>query len=123
MLAGLSLAGFGLLNGSPYLPAAFQDGPPERSTLVLTALLGAALALLPMGLGVWALRRLPDGSPSRTTAGAAVLVAGGLPGAPAGHRRAHRSGRQRAVRAVLTPVDDVARQHLRDAHPGGTPPR
>ena len=75
VLAGVSLTGFGLLNGSPYLPSAFQDGPPGRTVLVLTALLGAALALLPLALGVWALRRLPDGSSSRTTAAAGVVVA------------------------------------------------
>ena len=77
VLAVVSLSGVGLLNGSPYLPQAFYDGggAPEQSDLVLTVLLGAALALLPAALGVHALRRLPGDSPSRTTAGAGVLVA------------------------------------------------
>lgn len=76
VLAVVSLLGVGLLNGSAYLPQGFYgDGVPEQSDLVLTALLGAALALLPAALGVWALRRLPDDSPSSTTAGAGVLLA------------------------------------------------
>jgi hypothetical protein len=77
VLAVVSLSGVGLLNGSPYLPQAFYDGggAPDQSDLVLAVLLGAALTLLPVGLGVWALRGLPGDSPSRTTAGAGVLVA------------------------------------------------
>ncbi len=76
LLATVSLLGVGLLNGSPYLPPSFDGTPPGRSVLVGTALLGAGLALLPAGLGAWALLRLPEGSPSRATAGAGVLVAG-----------------------------------------------
>ena len=77
VLAVVSVLGIGLLNGSPYLPSLFSaNGPAEPSVLVLAALLGAALALLPAALGVVALRRLPFDSPSRTTAAAGVLVAG-----------------------------------------------
>ncbi len=76
LLATVSLLGVGLLNGSPYLPPSFDGTPPEGSILVLTALLGAGLALLPVGLGAWSLLRLPEGSPARATAGAGVLVAG-----------------------------------------------
>ena len=75
VLATVALLGIGLLNGVTYLPPSYDQGPPEQGTLVATALLGAALALLPVALGVWALRRLPDGSPSRGTAGAGVLLA------------------------------------------------
>ncbi len=49
-----------------------DDGRARRSTTCS----GRALALLPVALGIWALSRLPDESPSRTTAGAAVVVAG-----------------------------------------------
>ena len=76
VLAVVSLLGMGLLNGIAYLSLSFDQGQPERPSLVAVALLGAALALLPVGLGVWALRRLPDESPYRTIAGAAVVVAG-----------------------------------------------
>ena len=76
LLAVVSLLGVGLLNGSPYLPQSFDGTPPGRSSLVVTALLGAGLALLPAGLGTWALLRLPEGSPARATAGAGVLIAG-----------------------------------------------
>ena len=76
VLAVVSVLGIGLLNGSPYLPSLFSaDGPTDSSVLVLAALLGAALALLPVALGVVALRRLPVDSASRTTAAAGVLVA------------------------------------------------
>lgn len=76
VLGGISLLGIGLLNGMTFLPPSYDQGPPERADLVAAALLGAGLALVPVGLGAWALRRLPDDSPSRVTAGAAVVVAG-----------------------------------------------
>ena len=96
VLAVVSVLGIGLLNGSPYLPSLFSaDGPAEPYVLVLAALLGAALALLPAALGVVALRRLPFDSPSRTTAAAGVLVAG-------------VSCVLRVVLAVRTAVDDSA---------------
>lgn len=76
VLAVVSLVGLGLLNGSPYLPQAFSAGEPLQRTLVTAALLGAALALLPLALGAVALRRLPDDSGWRPFAGAGVLVAG-----------------------------------------------
>ena len=96
VLAVVSVLGIGLLNGSPYLPSLFSaNGPTDSSVLVLAALLGAALALLPAALGVVALRRLPLDSPSRTTAAAGVLVAG-------------VSCVLRVVLAVRTAVDDSA---------------
>lgn len=76
VLAAVSLTGLGLLNGPPYLPQAFFSDRPDRSSIVLAAFLGAAFALLPTALGVLALRRLPDLSPYRAAAGAAVLLAG-----------------------------------------------
>ena len=76
VLATTSVLGVGLLNGSPYLPQQFSpDGPPDPAVLALVALLGAGLALVPLVLGAVALRRLGDDSPSRTTAGAGVLLA------------------------------------------------
>jgi hypothetical protein len=66
----------GLLNGSAYVSMfTLEGGPPAQSTFVLSALIGAGLALLPALLGVAALRRLPEDSPSRALAGAGVVVA------------------------------------------------
>lgn len=75
VLAAVSLLGVGLLNGMTYLAPVWNQAPPDGSDLLAPALLGAGLALLPALLGAWALRRLPDGSPSRGTAGAGVLLA------------------------------------------------
>lgn len=75
VLAAISLLGVGLLNGMAYLAPNWNQASPDGSDLVAPALLGAGLALLPALLGLWALRRLPDGSPSRGTAGAGVLLA------------------------------------------------
>ena len=76
VLAAVSLVGFGLLNGSPYLPRSYRPGGPARAVEPRPRRAArAGLALLPAVLGVGALRRLPESSPSRTIAGAAVLVA------------------------------------------------
>jgi hypothetical protein len=75
VLATVSLLGVGLLNGMNYLAPSWGQAPPDGSDLLAPALLGAGLALLPAVLGALALRRLPDGSPSRGTAGAGVLLA------------------------------------------------
>lgn len=75
VLATVSLLGVGLLNGMTYLAPAWDQAPPDGPDLLAPALLGAGLALLPALLGLWALRGLPDGSPSRGTAGAGVLLA------------------------------------------------
>lgn len=76
VLAAVSVAGFGLLNGPPYLPALYSGGGPPVTRLAVTAsLIGAGLALLPAALGAVALRRLPEVSAWRAVAGAGVLVA------------------------------------------------
>ena len=75
VLAALSLAGLGLLNGPPYVPALYSEPGLQRSLAVTASLLGVGLALLPAALGAVALRRLPVGSPCRAIAGAAVLLA------------------------------------------------
>ena len=76
VLAFVSVLGIGLLNGMQYVPPSYDQGPAaQQSGLVAAALVGVGLALLPLGLGAWALRRLPEASPARTTAGAAVVVA------------------------------------------------
>jgi hypothetical protein len=48
--AVVSFAGFGLMNGSSYI-APFLTGEEQNGRLVLGLVLGAALALLPVGLG------------------------------------------------------------------------
>jgi formate hydrogenlyase subunit 3/multisubunit Na+/H+ antiporter MnhD subunit len=50
VLAVLSLAGFGLMNGTTYV-VPFLNGQPQQRRLVVGILLGAALALVPVGLG------------------------------------------------------------------------
>jgi hypothetical protein len=74
-LAVLSLAGFGLLNGSTYIhPLLTADN--DRTRLVLGALLGAVLALVPVWLG-WRVisRSLPsDPGWAMTLARSAMLL-------------------------------------------------
>lgn len=78
VLAVASLLGFGLLNGSSFIAPAFDDVGPQDQTAVLSGLLGAALALLPVGLGLRAVAVLDDDDPdwTATLARAAVVVAG-----------------------------------------------
>jgi len=75
VLAVSSLLGFGLLNGSSFLP--FNDTADQGRTAVLAGLLGAALALLPVGLGLRAVAVLDDDDPDWTAllARASVVVA------------------------------------------------
>jgi hypothetical protein len=76
LLAVISLAGLGLLNGSPYLPALSSGSvPPDKSAAVAVSLLGAALALIPATLGAIALYRLQSPSSWRAIAGAGLLLA------------------------------------------------
>ena len=76
VLAVISLAGLGLLNGSPYLPALYSGpAPPDKSAAVAVSLLGAALALIPATLGAIALHRLQSPSSWRAIAGAGLLLA------------------------------------------------
>jgi hypothetical protein len=76
VLAVISLAGLGLLNGSPYLPALYSvSTPPDKSAAVAVSLLGAALALIPATLGAIALYRLQSPSSWRAIAGAGLLLA------------------------------------------------
>lgn len=77
VLGTLSLAGFGLLNGSNYvLP--FTQGQSSPVRTVLAGLLGALIALAAVGLGLFAKRRAHPGDPAWVPriAQAGVLVAG-----------------------------------------------
>src|SRR5688572_27694685 len=76
VLAAVSLLGFGLMNGSPLVPQVYGEIGPNVTRAVVAALIGAGLALLPVGMGAVALRRLPESSSSRRLAGAGVLVGG-----------------------------------------------
>jgi hypothetical protein len=75
VLAVLSLAGFGLLNGSTYVhPLLTADA--DRTRLVLGALLGAVLALVPVWLGWRVIARSLPGDPgwAMTLARSAMLL-------------------------------------------------
>ena len=63
VLAVLSFAGFGLMNGSAYITPLI-NGEAQNGRLVFALVLGAALALVPVGLG-WhaASRTLEDDAP------------------------------------------------------------
>ena len=81
VLAVLSVAGFGLLNGTTYTVPLIDALPTEKGPLVGGSLLGALLALVPVVLG-WraASRALPDDAAwVATLARSAVLL--GLLGA------------------------------------------
>ena len=75
VLGAISLTGFGLMNGSAFVPQLYASTGPDVTRAVIAALVGAGLALLPLGVGVAALRRLPEGSSSRALAGAGILLA------------------------------------------------
>jgi hypothetical protein len=76
VLAIASIWGFGLLNGSYYVFLSVGPGDSIKTANVLSALLGAALSLLPVVLGWRASARLLDSDPRwvATAARAAVLL-------------------------------------------------
>jgi hypothetical protein len=77
VLGTLSLGGFGLMNGSTYvLP--FTQGESDTTRTVLAGLLGAALALGAVVLGLVSSKRAHPGDPAWVprAAQAGVLVAG-----------------------------------------------
>jgi hypothetical protein len=75
VLAVASLFGYGLLNGSAYL-FQYVSGQPQKTRLVLAALLGAAFALVPVWLGWRAAARTLAADPRwvGTLARAAVVL-------------------------------------------------
>ena len=77
VIASLSLGGFGLLNGSNYVLPLTQ-GMSSTARTVLAGLLGAALALVPVVLGVMARGRTRPGDPAWVArlAQAGVLLGG-----------------------------------------------
>jgi hypothetical protein len=75
VLAVLSFAGFGLMNGSAYVtPEAVNEAQTGR--LVFSLIVGAALALVPVGLGWHAASRTLEDDPSwvATLARSAMLI-------------------------------------------------
>jgi hypothetical protein len=76
VLAIASIWGFGLLNGSYYVFLSVGPGDSIKTANVLSALLGAALSLLPVVLGWRASARVLESDPRwvATAARAAVLL-------------------------------------------------
>src|SRR3954465_2478592 len=76
VLAVLSFAGFGLMNGSAYITPLITN-EDQNGRLVFALVLGAALALLPVGLG-WhaASRTLDDDPPWIATLARSAMVLG-----------------------------------------------
>src|SRR3954468_10498966 len=76
VLAVLSFAGFGLMNGSAYI-SPLITGEDQNGRVVFALVLGAALALLPLGLG-WhaASRTLDDDPPWIATLARSAMVLG-----------------------------------------------
>ena len=73
-----TLLGFGLLSGQVVLALAPQGGPPSQTLQVLAGLTGAALAAIPLLLGLEATRQLLDDDPLWVAAVArAAVVLGG----------------------------------------------
>ena len=62
-LALASLLGFGLLSGSIVLSLSTGVGPPSPTLQALAGLLGAALAAIPLLMGLEAVRHLLDDDP------------------------------------------------------------
>ncbi|MCU1589826.1 MAG: hypothetical protein JWP11_1082 [Frankiales bacterium] len=76
VLSLVSLSGFGLLNGSYYFLPYINSAEGQKTRLVLAALLGALLALLPVWLGWRASARVlaTDARWVATLARAAVML-------------------------------------------------
>ena len=76
VLAILSIAGFGLMNGSTYV-APIVDNQPHTGRLVFGLVVGAALALVPVGLGWHASSRtLEDDAPWVSVLARAAMLIG-----------------------------------------------
>ena len=75
MLAVASLCSFGLLNGQYYV-LQYVTGEPQKTRLVIAALVGAALAVIPVWLGWRAAARVlaSDARWVATLARAAVVL-------------------------------------------------
>jgi len=74
----VAVLGFGLLSGQVVLALAEQPGPPSQALQVLAGLTGAALAAVPLLLGLEATRLLLDDDPlwvAAVSRGAVVLGA------------------------------------------------
>jgi EamA domain-containing membrane protein RarD len=78
VLAVASLCGFGLLNGSYYFLQYIQPADAQKTRVVLSALLGAAFALLPIWLGWRAGARVLTSDPRWVAAVARAAVVLGL---------------------------------------------
>jgi hypothetical protein len=76
VLAVCSFTGFGLMNGTPYI-APFLNSPTERKTLVAGAIVGAALALVPV-IVAWRViaRTLDDDPPWIVTLARTAVILG-----------------------------------------------
>ena len=76
VLAVVSLCGFGVLNGNYYFFMSVGAGDSIRAANIMSALLGAAFALLPVSLGWRASARVLDADPRwvATLARAAVIL-------------------------------------------------
>ncbi len=73
-LAVVALLGFGLLSGQVLLALADQSGPPSQTLQVLAGLTGAALAAVPLLLGLEATRLLLEDDPLWVSAVARAAV-------------------------------------------------
>ena len=73
-----SFFGFGVMNGSVYIVPLFNGGQDDTSRLVLAALLGAALAMVPVWLGWRAVSRTLDTDPHWVPAVARAAIVIGL---------------------------------------------
>lgn len=75
VLAILSFAGFGLMNGSAYVTPHLTNDP-QTGRLVFALVVGAALALVPVGLGWHAASRTLEDDPQwvATLARSAMLI-------------------------------------------------
>lgn len=70
----VTLLGFGLLSGQVVLALADQAGPPSQALQVLAGLTGAALASIPLLLGLEATRLLLEDDPLWVSAVARAAV-------------------------------------------------
>jgi hypothetical protein len=74
VLAVLSLAGFGLMNGTTYV-VPFLNDQPQHDRLVVGVLIGAALALVPVALG-WRSANIQTDLPWASVLAKAAVILG-----------------------------------------------